>query len=177
MIKKVFLILFILLSCEENNNKTEMQDMTSPPDGMTDSVNGMIFYAASSPCKAGEYSMYPTGIKTAEIECHTNGKISSLKLFEHSDENGTDLVETQEKTFWDNGNLKRWLNRDQDGSSDSSEHFFRMDGTLRKRTESYSTFNNDTNEIVLETTNLLLYARWNNSLPRPQIINRTKMCR
>ncbi len=75
------LVVVTVMSCKDESSTDNLKpprDMTNnpmPPGDMTDRIDGMIFYAASAPCKAGEYSGVPDGVKSYEIECHANGTI------------------------------------------------------------------------------------------------------
>ncbi len=109
---KILVLTFILVAgmyCDDNldNLVNVPGDMTNDPNNpdvpgdMTDRIDGMIFYAASAPCKAGEYSYFPNGVKTIEIECYPNGKRKREKDFTSA--NGKDLYLSGDTKYRENG--------------------------------------------------------------------------
>ncbi len=129
--KKIILILLLLFaySCDDQANKNS--DNPNNPSGFTDKI-GRVYYAANTPCKAGDYSQYPTGIKDVTIECDHDGKLSRQVSFKSPDfMNYTSPYKSAETLYRANGSTERNTEYENNGNK-IDEHLYRADGSQER---------------------------------------------
>ena len=78
----IALMMGVVMSCTlvtpEADTPSEAQGVDVPTNMSDKIASGKVFYAANEPCKAGDYSQYPTGIKDITVECYEDGGIKKL---------------------------------------------------------------------------------------------------
>ena len=141
--RKTILILLLSLfaySCGDQANDNKATTI------MTDKI-GRVYYAASTPCKAGDYSLYPTGVKSVTIECNHNDKLSKQVIFpdlkDLSNYNSplpvgeilyrADGSRKSIVAYYPNSKKASEVMYSADGETRISESTFRPDGTLMSR--------------------------------------------
>ena len=152
--KKIILILLLLFaySCDDQANKNPDNPMANPdnpganpnnPSGFADRI-GRVYYAATEPCKAGDYSQYLTGVKSVTIECDHDGKLSRQANFYSLNYNSPYLV--SESLYRADGSTERTTGYYASGSK-SYESLYRVNGSI-ERVTSYRENGNTSYEIL-----------------------------
>lgn len=128
---------FLLFGCKENSTK---EGDTKKPSGMTMGINsGVIHYTAATPCKAGDYSSFPTGIKNITIECDHDGKLSKIIMYSvFFSQNYNNPVKSYETNYRGNGTRKTQISYYSDGTK-SYESTYYKDGERK----TYIDYNSD----------------------------------
>ena len=135
MKKLIFIIpaVLVLIGCGEETEITQETPMTMGVN------SGTIHFTATTPCQAGDYSEYPTGIKNITIECDHDGKLSKITrfyagyTFNQKSANYKKPAKHSETEYYSNGFLKKYTIFTSD-EKESTKATFREDGTRIKYT-------------------------------------------
>jgi len=141
----IFLI-NIFLSCKEDYNS-----MNYKPTDMNDRLPFKLYYAATTPCTAGDYSSMPTGIKNVSIECYSDGNLKSYKTFSQNEKKPTinNLYISNEILYNSNGYRTKQTNYNENGTI-WLEILYNSNGYRTKQTNYYN--NGNKNNETLYTS-------------------------